>query len=160
MGMFSYRRVYLYAFFLICLLLGALAYLQFFLKIQPCALNYMERLLLLLLAVIFLGAVLQSSSSIARKIYSWTAIFIGLLGLLASGRHVWFQHAASSSLSPAINTYTDVSFLQLIRDAVLGTVGCAKVHWTLWGLSLSEWIFCVFLLIVVLCFWQQTRKDK
>lgn len=159
MKLFSYSKIYLYAFFLLCAYLGFIAYLHIYVKVQPCVLNYIERLLILILAIIFLAAVLQNASVLSRKIYSWLGVLISIVGMIATGRHVWLQHAFAAQSLPQVHNLMDIPFLQLLRYALIGTAECCKVQWEYLGLSLSEWTFCVFLLAAVLCFWQQTRKE-
>ncbi|MFZ1327006.1 MAG: disulfide bond formation protein B [Candidatus Contendobacter sp.] len=136
--------------FLMCAgCLGFAFFAQFYLGLQPCPLCILQRLVLAVLAGVFLIAALQQPSDWIARGYS---IIIGLvagLGAAIAARHVWLQHLPPEEAprcGPGLNYLLETLPLSdLVREVLTGSGECAEVGWTLLGLSMPAWSLLTFL---------------
>ena len=137
--------------FLFCagLLLMAI-YFQFVGGLEPCPLCISQRIMVLALALVLLLAFLLNPRSVAG-VRGWAvAGFVtALLGASVSGRHVWLQHLPADEV-PACGPGIEYMFhyfplSDTLRAMLTGTGECAKVDWTLLGLSMPAWVLLCFL---------------
>ena len=82
---------------------------------------------------------------------------IGLVagvGAAIAARHVWLQHLPPEETprcGPGLDYLLDTLPLnELVREVLTGSGECAKVDWTLLGLSMPEWTLLLFLGLGVL----------
>ncbi|MDX8128632.1 disulfide bond formation protein B [Methylomonas sp. OY6] len=129
-------------------LLAVGAYLQFVEELEPCPLCISQRLAILATGVIFLIAGLHNRG---RKIYALCSAAAALIGASVSARHVWLQHLPPEEVpecSPGLEyVFQHFPLADTIKLMLTGTGECAKVDWTLLGLSIPAWTLFAFLLL-------------
>jgi disulfide bond formation protein DsbB len=145
-----YSRWTSFAGMLVCLgLLSFAAYLQVQLKLLPCPLCVIQRILIALIALVFLvGSIYTPVDRLGKKIHSGFIMFFSLLGLIVATRHVWltFQPAGTVvSCSPTLEyMLQNLSLNQTLKLLLVGSGDCARVTYTLLDLSIPEWTLIVF----------------
>lgn len=155
----SFKQVYFISFLIACIFVGFTVFVQSWKVLLPCPLLHIERIIMGLLALIFLIVTLYNHTVFSRKIWSWLACLISLLGVLIAGRHVWLQQFSMGEVS--INGFAEMSpqfsFVHYLHQAINSSL-CVQVQWSILGVSLVGWTLALFVLFAVLCFWQRNRK--
>lgn len=143
---FSPRIRYFLGFAACASLLGFGAYLQFVEELEPCPLCISQRLAILATGLLFL------TGAIHNRRYNIYAILTGLMalgGASISARHVWLQHLPPDQVpecSPGLEyVFQNFPLGETIKLMLTGTGECAKVDWTLLGLSIPAWTLVAFL---------------
>lgn len=134
---------------LACLaVLGAAFYLEFQVGLEPCSLCITQRVLLAAIALVALVVALHSPGRTGWRIYSALALMASLAGALSATRQIWLQSQSpilSQGCHPGLEYVMQVwSRAELWHALVLGTPECARINWTLFGLSLPEWSLLAF----------------
>lgn len=129
-------------------LLAVGAYLQFVEELEPCPLCISQRLAILATGVVFLLAGLHNRG---RKIYAVLSAAVALTGASISARHVWLQHLPAEEVpecSPGLEyVFQNFPLADTVKLMLTGTGECAKVDWTLLGLSIPAWTLFAFVLL-------------
>lgn len=141
--------------FLFCAgLLATAIYFQFVGGLEPCPLCISQRIMVLVVSLVLLAAVLHNPRS-AKGVRAWSVagFLTALLGASVSARHVWLQHLPPEEV-PACGPGIEYMFQHLplsatFRAMLTGTGECAKVDWTLLGLSMPAWVLLCFLGLAV-----------
>ncbi|MDT4330602.1 disulfide bond formation protein B [Methylomonas sp. MED-D] len=145
---FSPRARFFIGFMACAGLLAVGAYLQFVEELEPCPLCISQRLAILATGLIFLAAGLHNRG---RKIYAVLAAAAALIGASVSARHVWLQHLPPEEVpecSPGLEyVFQNFPLADTIKLMLSGTGECAKIDWTLLGLSIPAWTLFAFLLL-------------
>jgi disulfide bond formation protein DsbB len=127
-----------------CGLIAYALYAQYVLGLDPCPLCIFQRVALIGLGLMFLIAAVHPAGPVVRKFY---AVLIGLVALAGggvAGRQLWLQ-ALPPERVPACGPGLDFMLEAFPPGEVLTTVlsgsgECAKVDWTLLGLSMPGWV--------------------
>ncbi len=127
-------------------------YAEKILKLEPCPLCMFERVGIALLGIAFLLAALHHprGTSGARAY----AALIGLATLVPAGiatRHVYIQSLPPGTV-PSCGATLDYMLevfplLEVVRQVMTGGGECAKIDWTLLGLSMPAWVLIASLLL-------------
>lgn len=146
--------------FLACAgLLAVGAYLQFAEGLEPCPLCISQRLAILATGLVFLAAAIHNRG---RKAYALAAALCALAGAGISSRHIWIQHLPADEVpecAPGLEyVFKNFPLTETIKLMLSGTGDCAKVDWTLLGLSIPEWTLMAFLGLAGLAL-RQWRSD-
>ena len=144
------RTCFLFGFLFCAGLLATAVYFQFVGGLEPCPLCISQRIMVLAVALVLLIAVLHNPRS-AKGVRGWAVagFLAALLGASVSARHVWLQHLPADEV-PACGPGIEYMFQHLplsatLRAMLTGTGECAKVDWTLLGLSMPAWVLLCFL---------------
>lgn len=155
----SFKQVYFICFLAACFFLGFLVFLQDWYVTLPCPLSQIERIIMLVLVVIFLIIILYKHTRFSRKVWSLIALAISLLGILMAGRHVWLQRYSMGAIG--FNGFAEQSstpsFVHYLRQAINSSL-CVQIQWSAFGVSLAAWILILFVVFALVCGWQTTRK--
>ncbi len=151
----SFRAQFLAGFFACVAVLAYALYSEYYGGLVPCPLCTFQRGAFVLLGLVFLiGGLHAPRGPAGRRIYSILALLASVLGISIAGRHVWLQHLPADQV-PACGP--DLSFMMeafplsdVLRKVFTGSGECARVDWTLLGLSMPEWSLICF---VVLALW-------
>lgn len=146
----SVRSACIFAFLFCMALLGAAAFLQFQLGIEPCPLCVIQRVLFLILTMLFFLAIFIP----AHKFFHGFIFLISVLGSVVAGRQVWLQHLPAGQ-APACGPGLDYMIKQLPLNETLhlllyGSGECADVHWRFLSLSIAEWSLLCFIALAIL----------
>lgn len=92
-------------------------------------------------------------------------VLIGLVAAIGAGiagRHVWLQHLPPEQAprcGPGLDYLLETLPLsETIREVLTGSGECAKVDWSLLGLSIPEWTLPLFLGLGVLGVFANWRR--
>ncbi len=155
----SFKAVYFICFLVTCLFTVFTVFLQSWYTFLPCPLNHIERIILLILAAIFLVIVLYKHTLLSKKIWNWLVCIVSLVGILVAGRHVWLQKYSMGQV--LLNGFAEqsqqLSFVSYLHQAMDSSL-CAQVQWSILGVSLASWTLMLFVAFVFICIWQQARK--
>lgn len=137
--------------FLFCAgLLATAIYFQFVGGLEPCPLCISQRIMVLAVSLVLLLAFIANPGTVKGvRIWAGLGFVTALLGASVSGRHVWLQHLPPEEV-PACGPGLEYMFQHLPLSATFkamltGTGECAKVDWTLLGLSMPAWVGLCFL---------------
>lgn len=136
--------------FMVCALgLGYAYFVQMGQGVEPCPLCIFQRLALLGVGLLFLLAALHNPQGWGAKAYGLLIDLAATVGVLIAGRHVWIQHLPPGEVptcGPGLNyMLQNFPLGEALREVLTGSGECAKVDWTLLGLSMPEWNILLFL---------------
>jgi len=141
-------------------LLAVGAYLQFVEELEPCPLCISQRLAILATGILFLVAALHNRN---QKIYAILTALSALTGASISARHVWLQHLPPDEVpecTPGLEyVFQHFPLADTIKLMLTGTGECAKVDWTLLGLSIPAWTLLAFLSLAGFALLQLVNKN-
>lgn len=153
MRYFSIHATNIYGFFICIGLIITSAFFQFGMGIEPCPLCIIQRLLIALLAFIFLIA-LVCKTKFWLRISSTMIFIISVLGAGVAGRQAWLQYLPrneSASCGPTLSyMLQQLSFKEAFISIMSGSGDCAAVQWQFLGLSMAVWMLGVFILFSLL----------
>jgi len=119
-------------------------YAQAVLGLEPCALCIFQRVGIAVVGLLFLLAAIQHPRRWGARVYGGLLLLAALATMAVAGRHLWVQHqppgtvaACGATLSYMLDVFplTDV-----IRKVLSGSGECARVTWTMLGLSMPAWV--------------------
>lgn len=152
--------------FLACISLLAMgAYFQLVEGLEPCPLCISQRLAILLTGLVFLTAGLHNPGHIGVTRYAVLGMVTALLGASISSRHIWLQHLPPEKVpecGPELAyMFQYFPLFDTLKLMLSGTGDCAKIDWTLLGLSMPVWTLFAFLSLATLSLmqiWNTTKK--
>ena len=139
----------------VCLaLLGFALYTQLQTGLEPCPLCVFQRIAFAAVGLILLIAGLHAPKAAGgRTAYGLLALLAAAAGMAIAARQVWLQHLPPDQVpmcGPGLNYLVEAMPLtSVIRKVLTGSGECAKVDWTLFGLSMAEWGLVWFLLLAI-----------
>lgn len=137
---------------LICggLILYAL-YLQYYEYQVPCPLCILQRMVYIVLMIVFLFGALQGPRRTGAIVYSTLLVIVSLVGAGIAARHVWLQHLPKDKVpecGPGLGYILDrFPLISAFEKIFRGSGECAEASWRLLGLSIAEWSLVWFLLL-------------
>lgn len=148
----SFRAQCLVGFAVCAALLAYAFYTQLHGGLVPCPLCIFQRIAFMLAGAVFLIAGLHAPrGDTGQRIYGLLALIATVIGAGIAGRHVWIQHLPADqvpSCGPGLDYLRELMpITSVIRKVLTGSGECAKVDWTLFGLSMAEWGLLWFLLL-------------
>ncbi|EEF80499.1 disulfide bond formation protein B [Methylophaga thiooxydans] len=160
----SFRGVFLTG-FLVCLsMLLVAGYFQFIEHLDPCPLCIVQRLLVLVVGIVFLLGAMHNPISGGRRVYGFLVVLAAGLGAAIAGRHVWLQSVPEEqvpSCGPGLNFILDNFPISQAIDMVLrGSGECADVLWTFLGLSIPAWTLVAFVVMILVGLKQLFGRHK
>lgn len=130
-------------------LLIAIFYFQKHLGLDPCPMCIFQRVAMLSAGLVFLAAALHAPQGAGRWAYAGLATLASGIGALIAGRHVWLQSLPEHerpACGPTLDYLMDMLPLREVVETVLrGDGNCAKIDWTLFGLSIPGWTLIAFI---------------
>jgi disulfide bond formation protein DsbB len=129
-------------------------YAQHGLHLEPCPLCIFQRIAVIALGLVFLLAALHDPARAGSRIYAALALLVAAAGGAVASRHLWIQSLPADKV-PACGAPLDQLLQVLPLRSVIETVlrgdgECAKINWTLVGLSMPAWVLIAF---AALAFW-------
>lgn len=148
----SYRSQFLLGFLACAGLIGFAIFSQFQWGLIPCPLCIFQRIAFAALGVVFLIAALHGPKAPrGRRTYALLALIPAGVGTYIAGKHVWLTTLPPDQVpecGPPLGFIWETnSFTQTISKVLNGSGECAKVDWTLLGLSMPAWSLVWFLLL-------------
>ena len=152
MNIFSTVRGANTAGFLACSALTAYAlYAQTVLGLDPCPLCIFQRVAVICLGLLFLVAAVHAAGPGVRRFYAVLIALTALAGGGVAGRQLWLQ-ALPPERVPACGPGLDFMLEafpvgEMLMTVLSGSGECAKVDWTLFGLSMPGWVLIALLVL-------------
>lgn len=145
------RRTINFAGFAACAGMLAFAlYAEKVMKLEPCPLCMFERVGVALLGIAFLLAALHHPRGTAgARGYSALIALATLVPVGIATRHVYIQSLPPGTV-PSCGATLDYMLevfplLEVVRQVMTGGGECAKIDWTLLGLSMPAWVLAASL---------------
>lgn len=124
-------------------LLGIGLYLQHGLKLEPCPLCILQRVAFVAIGMTAMLAFLHNPGAVGRKFYGLLMILFSLAGAAVAGRNLWLQSLPPDRVpecGPGLDYMLETFSLSKALPMVFqGSGECAKVEWTMLGLSIPAW---------------------
>ncbi|MEQ1635127.1 MAG: disulfide bond formation protein B [Methylococcales bacterium] len=141
--------------FITCIsLLGGGAFLQLVEGLEPCPLCISQRIAILLVGCVFLTAALHNPKRTGINRYAILGTLAALGGAAISTRHIWIQHLPPDKVpecGPGLDyVFENFPLADTLKLMLSGSGDCAKVDWTLLGLSIPAWTLMAFLCLATL----------
>ncbi len=150
--------------FLVCAgLIGFALFLQYFRGLEPCPLCMIQRVCFIALGFVFLIAAIAGPNGFFIKVFGAMAALLGITGAGFAVRHVWLQWYPPAMESCTADLFTQLQrlpFASVIERALYATGDCARVDWTLLGLSIAEWSLFWFVALTILSLVYLTRQPR
>lgn len=141
--------------------LGFAYYAQVVMGLEPCPLCIFQRLALFALGLFFLAAALHNPKTWGATIYGVLIDLTAFIGLAIAARHVWLQHLPPEEAprcGPGLDYMLEsLRFHETLQEVLTGSGECARVDWTLLGLSIPEWTLGMFLVLGIFGLWANLR---
>ncbi len=142
--------------------LGFAFYAQYGMDLVPCHLCIFQRITLAALGIAFLLAALFSRTGGRAILFAALIGLAGLATIATSGRHLWIQLQPEGSV-PACGA--DLAFmldLFPVTDVILKVFKaggeCARVDWSLLGLSMPAWVLILAVLLTAGGLWFNLKR--
>lgn len=151
----SYRRIYLTGFVLAAAALGvSVFFMELYLGLEPCPLCVLSRIVVVLIAVLFLLIALHNPGILGQRIYALVAVLLVLLGIAISARHIWLQSLPAGEVpgcTPDLGYLVNHFSLSEVFDTLFNSSGeCADISWTFLGLTIPEQTLFLFIIILIM----------
>jgi disulfide bond formation protein DsbB len=128
-------------------------YLQYVLREDPCPLCMIQRVIFIIIGVLFLIAALHNAKRTGAKAYSVLIALTALGGVGVASRHIWIQHLPKDQV-PACGPGLDFMLkhfpmAEVWQELMHGSGECAVKGWTFLTLGLPEWSLVWYVLLGV-----------
>ena len=139
-------------------LIGFGLFLQHSQGLEPCPMCILQRYAFVSIGAVALIAALHGPVGIGVRVYSLLIAALAIAGGSVSVRQSILQRfpaPEASSCLPGDLDYLLGNFplAQALPKIFQGSGDCAKVEWSLFGLSIAEWALVWFVIIVVTTAW-------
>ena len=146
------RRLAFFLGFVVCAGLMAWAfYLQYVEGLEPCPLCMLQRVVVVVIGLIFLVGTFHEPGRVGAWIYALLLLVASGIGAALAMRQVWLQSlpkdqvpACGMGLSYMLDT---MPFVDAIRRVLEGSGECAEKAWVFLGLSIAGWTLAFFIAI-------------
>ncbi|MBC9252776.1 disulfide bond formation protein DsbB [Pseudomonas alcaligenes] len=163
MALATPRSLFLIAFIGCLALMGGALYLEHVVGLEPCPMCIVQRIFVVLFAVICLIAAIHGPASRGRRLYALLALLCAIGGAGTAARQVWLQSVPADQLEaclPSLEFMMEALPLQeIVRLVFHGTADCAEVTWTLFGMSVPEWSLLAFAGMILFSLLQLLRRN-
>ena len=158
----SFRAQYA-AGFLVCFALLAYAYyVQFDLGVEPCPLCIFQRIVFIVMAILFVAGAMQNPKVCGRRVYALLLLLTAGIGVGIAARHLWVQHQPPDLMAgcaPGWNYMVEnFPLSKTLKMAFTGSADCAQVSWTFLGLSMPLWTLVCYVLLGAGAIWAGFRR--
>lgn len=150
----SFRAVWSLGLLLCAALIGLALYLQYARGMDPCPLCILQRVVFMVMGLVFLLGALHAPRSRVRFVYALLLLAVAVAGVGIATRHLWIQSlpadqvpSCGAPLGYLIHTRSSHGgFLGVLKMVLTGSGECAKVE-KLFGVPLPGWALLWFALL-------------
>ncbi|WP_454256513.1 disulfide bond formation protein B [Pseudomonas sp. Marseille-Q8238] len=143
-------------------LIGGALYLEHGVGLEPCPLCIVQRVCVMLFALVCLVAALHGPARLGRRIYGGLTLLIALAGAATAWRQIWLQSVpvdeGDACLPPLEHLIDALSLREVLSLAFHGTSDCTALSWSLYGMSLPEWSLLAFAGMILFSLFQILRR--
>ena len=163
------RPHYLFIVLFCIALIGAALFFQLVVGLEPCPLCIFQRIAIIAIAAIAFVALLHNSTGLADRFYGLLLVLAGLASLTIATRQVWLlnipkEEAESCSVGLEVLLDKFIALLpqgQITETLLRSGAECTDVVWSLFGFSLPELTFPIFVVFSLYLIWLFfKRNDK
>jgi disulfide bond formation protein DsbB len=138
--------------------------LQHYQGLEPCPLCVFQRVAVIGVGVMALIAAVHGPQAWGQRVYAGVMALSAVAGVVVAGRHVWLQHLPADqvpSCGPGLDFWiAALPWQQVVQQVFQGSGECAKVDWTLLGLSLPMWTLMLFVGLLLAALVQLVRRPN
>lgn len=132
-------------------------YLEQYLKLDPCPLCMIDRLLIVCIGLISFAALIHNPKKIGQRIYQSLSLIISGLGIATCIRHIWLQNLPNDGFNaectPGLDHMMKTLPFEAIWEKVFNTKSsCSDIKWEFLGFSIPEQTLAVFILMFLISF--------
>jgi disulfide bond formation protein DsbB len=139
-------------------------YLQHYQGLEPCPLCVFQRVAVIGVGVMAVIAAVHGPQAWGQRVYAGVMALSAVAGVVVAGRHVWLQHLPADqvpSCGPGLDFWiAALPWQQVVQQVFQGSGECAKVDWTLLGLSLPMWTLMLFVGLLLAALVQLVRRPN
>lgn len=147
----SNRWLYLAGALVIAVLFGAALYLQHMLHQDPCPLCMVQRVIFIVMLVLFAIAALHNPKRTGARVYAALIGLVALSGVGVASRHIWIQHLPKDEVpacGPGLNYMLEnFPMSEVLQELMHGSGECAAKGWTFLTLGIPEWSLIWYVLL-------------
>lgn len=138
------------------------AYMEHVMGLAPCPLCITQRVFMVLVGVLALLAFLHNPGKSGRRIYAGLGVLAAIIGGGFSSRQLWLQSLPEDQV-PACGPglaymFESYPFMEAFEVLMRGDGNCAKVDWSLLGISIAGWTLVAFIVLALINIYQLVRK--
>lgn len=162
------RPHYFFVFAFCVALLGAALFFQLVVNLEPCPLCILQRMAMIGIGLAALLAFLHNPTGIGDKVYGLLLVLGGLFSSGVAIRQVWLlglPPEEAASCGPGLEVWLDrfIEYLpqgQITEVLLRSGANCAEITWSLFGFSLPQLTFPVFILLSFYLIWLLFKRNK
>lgn len=146
----SRQLINIFGFMACTLVVGFAYYLEFFEGLVPCPLCIIERVLMIVLGLVFLlAAVHNPRRQRTARYYGLLIFLVAGASTVMAGYHVWLQSAVGPQqvgfCLPSLHYLIEFFPVTEVIDQVLASPhSCGGIDWSFLGLSIAAWALVAF----------------
>ncbi|HLT04244.1 MAG TPA: disulfide bond formation protein B [Pseudomonas sp.] len=145
----SSRTLFLVAFLGSVLVMLAALYLEHGVGLEPCPLCILQRVAVIGFGLVCLIAAVHGPARTGQRVYAALALLMAGAGAGVAGRQIWLQQVPTDQLPaclPSLDYMLEaLPFREVLSLMLYGSADCAKITWTLFGISIPEWSLLGFI---------------
>ena len=160
----TFKRSNIYAAILSFLMIVAALWIQLTYQLEPCPLCITQRIIFIVLGLLFVFFVWLPLNFFVRIIYLLAIGITSIVGLIFSARHVLIQQkyiTVPAECGVDLDyMFENFPLMEAFNLLFQGTGDCSRVDWTFYGLSLPMMAFLgyLFFLIYALFIFKKIKK--
>lgn len=147
------RWLYLAGVVMVAGLFGFGLYLQYVLRLQPCPLCMVQRVIFIAIGVLFLIAALHNARQTGAKVYSVLIALAAFGGVRVASHHIWLQSLPKDQVpgcGPGLDyMLKNFPMSDVWQELVHGSGECAEKSWTFLTLGIPEWSLVWYVLLAI-----------
>lgn len=147
----------------LAMILAAL-YMQHGMGLTPCYLCIVQRVFVITTGVIALLAFVHNPGILGIRIYGALTALSAMAGSGFSIRQLWLQSLPEDQVPacgpPADYLLESFSLSESLPLLLRGDGNCAKVEWSLFGVSIAGWVLMAFAVLALSALWQLWRPRR
>jgi disulfide bond formation protein DsbB len=125
-------------------LLGFAYYAQYGLGLEPCPLCILQRVAVLVVALLFLAALAHDPGDRGARAYGVLIDLAALAGIAVAARQIWIINQPPGTVAEcgaSLDYMMDVlPWHEVLAKVLTGSGECGKVDWVFLGLNMPTWV--------------------
>ena len=159
----SNRWLYLFGALFASGLIGFALFLQYVMHQDPCPLCMVQRVVFIVISVIFALAALHGPKRVGQRVYAVLISLVSLSGVAVAARHIWIQNRPKDQV-PACGPGLDymletMPMANVLKQLMHGSGECAEKGWTFLTLGIPQWSLLCYLVLGVWALLIAIRKN-
>ena len=143
--------------FIVCVgsLLIAVLFMEMHLGLAPCPLCILDRVVLGVMALVFLVAVAHNPAAGGQRAYAGMNFVFAVVGVALAARHVQLQNlppGKTPDCTPGLGYMLETFPLTKTLSTIFNTSGeCAEIGWRFLGLTIPQQTLLLFVVLAAIC---------